>query len=117
MRVELKPLGPEAAGQLLHGAASDMAERRLEQVVAEAEGNPLMILQLARHLAEGGDPDELPPRLEAVLQARVDGLSPEERSVAERGAVMGREFWDAAVEALAPEAASPEAALSVAHPA
>ena len=62
VRVELAPLTPVAAGQLLQGAASDMAERGLEQVVAEAEGNPLMILQLARHLAEGGDPDKLPPR-------------------------------------------------------
>ena len=75
VRVELEPLGPEAAGQLLQGATRDLAVSGLERIIAEAEGNPLMILQLARHLAEGGNPDELPPRLEAVLQARVDGLS------------------------------------------
>ena len=58
-RVEL-PAGPGAAGQLLQGAASDMAESGLERVIAEAEGNPLMILQLVRHLADGGDPESCP---------------------------------------------------------
>jgi serine/threonine-protein kinase len=47
-----------------------------------------------------------------VLQARVERLAPEERSVAERGAVMGREFWDDGLAALAPDAPPPGAALA-----
>ncbi len=64
-------------------------------------------------MAEGGDPEKLPAGLEAVLQARVEGLSAEERAVAERGAVMGREFWDSGVEALAPDTTSPAPALAL----
>ena len=77
-----------------------------------AEGSPLVIGQLARHLAEGGRTDSLPLGLEAVLQARVENLSPEERAVAERAAIMGREFWDTVIAELEPNASSPAAALA-----
>ena len=108
-------LGPLAAG-----AATDLAERvspelspgQRAQLVDVAGGNPLAICQLSRHIAEGGDPDALPPGLEGVLQARVERLSPEERAVAERAAVMGREFWEDGITALASAAGGPGAALA-----
>jgi class 3 adenylate cyclase len=112
-RVVLAPLSPEDADELARETAKEVPDAVRARLVVEAEGNPLMIFQLARHLAEGGEPDTLPPHLEAVLQARVDRLSPEERAVAERGAVMGREFWDAGLAALAPDAPPPAAALSL----
>ena len=98
---------------MLKELAADVVGADGGRLVRDAEGNPLMLLQLARHVAEGGDPEKLPAGLEAVLQARVEGLSAEERAVAERGAVMGREFWDSGVEALAPDTTSPAPALAL----
>ena len=110
-RFSLRPIASEDAGKLLELAGYDRSST--ERVVLDAEGNPLLLLQLALHLGEGGDPEQLPPGLEAVLQARVERLSPAERSVAERGAVMGREFWDSALAALGPDAPAPETALGL----
>src|SRR5256885_17107265 len=42
----------------------------------------------------------VPPTLMGVLQARLDGLEPIERLVLQRAAVVGRSFWDNAVERL-----------------
>ena len=95
MRVDLQPLPPEAAARLLDSIAPSLGDSERRQVLDHAAGNPFAIGQLSRHVAEGGSTAELPVGLDALLQARVEGLSREERSVAERGAVMGREFWDA----------------------
>src|SRR5581483_8247794 len=112
LRLRLEPLDPESSAALVHAFVPELPERDRKRLVEAAEGSPLVIAQLAHHLAEGGELQALPPGLEAVLQARVENLSPEERGTAERAAVMGREFWDSVVEELAPEAASPAAALA-----
>ena len=113
VRIPLGPLDSASAELMLEGLAADVAGADGGRLVRDAEGNPLMLLQLARHVAEGGDPEKLPAGLEAVLQARVEGLSADERAVAERGAVMGREFWDSGVEALAWDMSSPAPALAL----
>ena len=46
---------------------------------------------------------EVPPTIHALLQARLDTLGAEERTVIERGAVEGKVFHRGAVTALAPE--------------
>ncbi len=42
----------------------------------------------------------MPPTLTGVLQARLDGLSSSERTVLQRASIVGRVFWDSAVERL-----------------
>ena len=44
----------------------------------------------------------MPPTLQSLLAARLDGLGPGERAVVERAAVVGREFWAGAVADLLP---------------
>ena len=44
---------------------------------------------------------EVPATLRSVLQARLDALSPAERLALQRASVIGRVFWDDAVESLA----------------
>jgi serine/threonine-protein kinase len=112
-RVQLQPLSPAAASELLTSVAPDVGASDRELLLGLAQGSPLLIEQLARHAAEGGDVSQMPAGIEAILQARIETLSPEERSVAERGAVMGPEFWDAGLAALAPDAPSPDAALAL----
>ncbi len=50
-----------------------------------------------------GEPSTLPPTIQALLAARLDRLAPLERSVLERAAVVGKEFWPRAVAELSPE--------------
>jgi DNA-binding SARP family transcriptional activator/class 3 adenylate cyclase len=111
--VVLVPLADEDARALLR---HHMGDRRLSteasaHVLATAEGNPLFVEQL---LAIGDeDPGwaldgRLPATIQALLAARLDRLGPAERAFIERAAVIGREFWAAAVVALLP----PEARAS-----
>ena len=70
-----------------------------EQLAARAEGNPLFAEQLAALRREGGEP-ALPPTIQALLAARLDRLDPAARAAVGAAAVVGREFWGDAVEAL-----------------
>ena len=82
-------------------------------IVGGAEGNPFFIEELVKMLVEDSvivkgeeawhlAPDRLagvhvPPTLTGVLQARVDRLPVEERTVLQQASVVGRLFWDRAV--------------------
>jgi class 3 adenylate cyclase len=85
-----------------------------ELIVRGADGNPFYVEELIKMLIEQGGivPDattwrvvedrlstiEVPPTLTGVLQARLDSLHAEERTVLQHAAVIGRTFWDQAVE-------------------
>ena len=92
--------------------APDLPEEDRDRLLAAAEGNPLRHRPDRPPPGRGRRPGALPPDLEAVLQARVERLSPEERSVAERAALMGREFWEDGLGALDPQAPPPRTALA-----
>ncbi len=88
-----------------------------ELVVTSADGNPFHIEELVKWLLDAGvitkdgetwhvrdqpiDQTRVPPTLRGLLQARLDALSPVERATLQRAAVVGRVFWDAAVDSLA----------------
>ena len=90
-----------------------------ELVVTAADGNPFHIEELVKWLLDAGvivkngatwqvrdqtvDQTRVPPTLRGLLQARLDALSPAERTTLQRAAVVGRVFWDAAVDSLARE--------------
>ncbi len=81
-----------------------------------AEGNPFHLEELVKWLVESDvivKDDEVwhvreerihgvnvPPTLRGVLQARIDALSPPEHLVLQRASVIGRVFWDDAVDSL-----------------
>ena len=70
------------------------AERRVEQILARAEGNPFFLEELAWAVAgqpTGGEPAAVPVTVAAALAARMDRLAPEPRRVLETAAVLGRE--------------------------
>ena len=61
-------------------------------------------------LAEGGDPGDVPPTIQALLAARLDALPDEERDVLERASVIGHDFeWEALGE-LSPDGRRPSGA-------
>jgi DNA-binding SARP family transcriptional activator len=92
--VGLDPLGDADALALVEtlGAGGPAAWRMVER----AEGNPLFLEQLVAI----GPADELPPTIEAVLAARLDGLAAQERALLEVAAVEGRSFHRGAAAAL-----------------
>lgn len=83
----------------------------VELVVSRAEGNPYYVEELVQMLVDQGvvsTGDEawrvvverlavwqVPATLTAVLQARLDRLSPPQKQVLQQAAVVGRVFWDA----------------------
>jgi DNA-binding SARP family transcriptional activator len=94
----------ETAALAARVAGHDLDPTRVSSLFAEAEGNPLFIVEMMRagavqHAAVGTAPDQpvarsaaLPPRVQAVIEARLTRLSPAARQTAELAAIIGREF-------------------------
>ena len=97
--------------------ASDLPAAIAAKVLATSEGNPLFVGELVRMLVHEGALKregerwttgtalaalEMPPTIHALLAARIERLRPEERSVLERAAVVGRHFSRSAVAGLLP---------------
>ena len=121
--IYLEPLSDEAMRELLDGLASGLPERVVDQVIKRAEGVPLyavetvrMLLDQGRLIAHDGSYRltgelvrlEIPDTLHSLIASRLDVLSPEERSLLQNAAVLGKTF---AVEALAALTAQPPHAL------
>ncbi len=104
----LSRLGRRDSAGLLAGVAGGKAlpDAAIEQVLAQADGVPLFIEELATTLVESGllretaqsyvldrplSPLAVPTTLQASLMARLDRLGPV-REVAQIGSVIGREF-------------------------
>ena len=72
-----------------------------ERIARAAGGNPLFVGEM---LAIAGDDDVVvPPTLQALLEARLDGLEQAERIVLECAAVEGEVFHRGALQTLVPE--------------
>ncbi|MFL5333107.1 MAG: adenylate/guanylate cyclase domain-containing protein [Geminicoccaceae bacterium] len=77
----------QLAGLLLAGSQQDAIER----CVARAQGNPLFLEQLARHLRERHD-DAVPINVQTLIQARLDRLESADREVLRAASVLGQRF-------------------------
>ena len=125
-RIDLALLSAEDSGRLVGDILQrvEAVPRRLrELVVARAEGNPFYVEELIKMLIEDGVivkgeetwrvvDDRLaglqvPPTLTGILQARLDALSAGERDALQVASVIGRLFWDAAVETICRQHAAP----------
>ncbi len=118
-RLELQPLSLQASrrlvGEILQKVET-VPDALGDLIVTGAEGNPFFAEELIKMLIEDGvivkgaggqdrwqvDPDRfatthVPDTLTGVLQARLDRLTPHERSVLQQASVVGRQFWDQAV--------------------
>jgi class 3 adenylate cyclase/tetratricopeptide (TPR) repeat protein len=102
----LEPLREEEALALIDNLAgsSALAPPVRERILRAAEGNPLFVEEMLLMIgAAGAETIDVPPTIHALLQARLDRLPDEERSVIERGAVEGEVFHRSPVAELAPE--------------
>ena len=111
--VTLEPLGETESEQLIQGLLGDSAldQETRSRIGSIAEGNPLFVEQLVATLSAGEDADAVPSTIQALLAARLDTLSAEERDVLERAAVIGHDFEWEALARLSHEGRRPSGAL------
>jgi class 3 adenylate cyclase/tetratricopeptide (TPR) repeat protein len=88
------------ADELLRGVELDDITRT--RILSTADGNPLFLEEMAALARDARGNVDVPPTIQALLQARLDTLNPDERVVIERGSVEGQVFHRGAVTALAP---------------
>jgi class 3 adenylate cyclase/tetratricopeptide (TPR) repeat protein len=111
----LEPLSPGAMEELLSGLVPGLPGDVRGQILERAEGVPLYAVETVRMLLDRGllvqegsayqpvgaiDSLEVPETLHALIAARLDGLSADERRLLQDGAVLGKTFSPAALAAL-----------------
>jgi class 3 adenylate cyclase/tetratricopeptide (TPR) repeat protein len=111
----LEPLSEQAMEELLVGLVPGLPPQLRRQILDRAEGVPLYAVETVRMLLDRGllvregssykpvgevDTLEVPETLHALIAARLDGLSPEERRVLGDAAVLGKTFTPHALAAL-----------------
>jgi class 3 adenylate cyclase/tetratricopeptide (TPR) repeat protein len=101
----LEPLGDDDVEELLAGLldGAELDGETHRRLLASAQGNPLFVEEMVAMLRETDTAAAVPPTIHALLQARLDRLAVEDRTVIERGAVEGEVFHRGAVLALAAE--------------
>ncbi len=115
--IELQALDPGESRELVAGLLSDapIPAELSDRILETTEGNPLFLGETVRMLIDEGalrrDGDgwaagtdlaavEVPPTIQALLAARIERLRGHERSVIERAAVIGKQFYRGAVAEL-----------------
>jgi len=103
----LEPLPRAAMEELLGGLVPGLPEELCDRILERAEGVPLYAVETVRMLLDRGllvqeesayrlagpvEELEVPETLQALIAARLDGLSTEERRLLQDGAVLGKTF-------------------------
>jgi class 3 adenylate cyclase/tetratricopeptide (TPR) repeat protein len=103
----LEPLSADAMEVLLTDPVPGLPEELRNRILERAEGVPFYAVETVRMLLDRGalvrdgnayrvtgevETLEVPETLQALIAARLDGLSPEERRIVQQGSVLGRTF-------------------------
>jgi class 3 adenylate cyclase/tetratricopeptide (TPR) repeat protein len=87
--IELGPLREAEAHRLAAMLLEGSRQEAVERCVARAQGNPLFLEQLARHLRERHD-DSVPVSVQTLIQARLDRLDSVDREALRAASVLGQ---------------------------
>ncbi len=116
--IHLEPLSPDESAKVVANllGSSDFPTTLRDRIVRSAEGNPLFVEQLLQMLVDDGSirrEDDgrwvpvgdvtalpMPPTISALLAARLERLTDDERAVVDRASVIGQAFNRSAIEAL-----------------
>jgi predicted ATPase/class 3 adenylate cyclase len=113
--IYLEPLSERAMQELLVGLVPGLPAALRDQILARAEGVPLYAVETVRMLLDRGllvadgsaykvvgevETLAVPETLHALIAARLDGLSPDERRLIGNAAVLGKTFTPQALAAL-----------------
>ncbi len=111
----LEPLTPQVMSELLTGLVPGLPQELCEDILIRAEGVPLYAVETVRMLLDRGllveegniyqltgpvGTLEVPETLHALIAARLDSLTEEERRLVQNGAVLGKTFTKHGLEAL-----------------
>ena len=131
-RIVLEPLDRAASATLVREVlqrVDHLPDSMVDLIVDRSDGNPFFVEEIVKMLRDDGvivdadadddrggwavvagqlDPAEVPTTISGVLQARLDQLSGIERVVLQYAAVLGRTFWDDAVESIATRTVPPD---------
>jgi len=127
--IELSPFDSAESLAFVAGLLGDaeLPDALRRRILETTEGNPLFLGELVRMLVDDGflrqeqgrwvttaapEEVEVPPTIQALLAARIERLDADERSVIERAAVIGKQFYRGAVAELV---AAPVATVIDAH--
>jgi class 3 adenylate cyclase/tetratricopeptide (TPR) repeat protein len=104
-QLNLRALRPEDAREMANELAGgrSVSEELTERVLERSAGNPLFLEELLHGERGGtdGQPHRLPATIHEMLLARLDGLAPEARRTLQLASVVGMEFPETTVRALA----------------
>jgi class 3 adenylate cyclase/tetratricopeptide (TPR) repeat protein len=131
-QVRIDPLRGENAEALLHALLGDDASvlPLKSMLIERTEGNPLFLEESVRTLVEAGDLQgsrgayrlgthasgiEVPATVQAILAARIDRLSPEDKRLLQAAAVVGKDVPFSLLQAIAelPEASLRQALIDL----
>lgn len=114
--IHLDPLTPDETHEMVEDLLSARHPNPLHDLLVDrCEGNPLFVEELVRSLIDRGaiergergwtataisDELELPRSIHGVIASRIDALTPDEKSLVQDAAVVGRDFWLGALEQL-----------------
>src|SRR5262252_4477218 len=133
-RLDMVPLDPDSRLTLARGLlqnVSDIPSALLDIVTQGGSGNPFFMEELVNMLIDDGVIEraadaaqpwhlvherlgavKVPHTIAGVLHARIDALAPTERSALQHASIIGPVFWDAALDALEPQASASLPALA-----
>ncbi|MDB4973490.1 MAG: Serine/threonine protein kinase [Myxococcaceae bacterium] len=101
MEIRLPKLGARACARLLEALRYAPESPALRAAMIErADGNPFFLEELVRGVATSGGKDALPETILAMVQARLDALGEEPRSLLRAASVFGQSFRLVGVRAL-----------------
>src|SRR6266542_2596601 len=113
--IYLEPLSGQAMEQLLTALVPGLPAELTRKIIDRAEGVPLYAVETVRMLLDRGllvedgpvyrvtgpiEDLEVPETLQALIAARLDGLSHEERRLVQDASILGKTFTRAAAPAL-----------------
>jgi len=107
LELPLGELTPKAGARLArHVLGSDASPETIDRVVARAAGNAFFLEEILRAVAEGRG-ENVPETVLAMVQRRLDALTPDQRRVLRAASVFGETFWRGAVLAHVGDASNP----------
>jgi len=113
--LSLDPLSDRAMGEMMNRFVPGLPDELIGAILARSQGVPLYAVETVRMLLDRGllarDGDryaitgpigalEVPETLHALIAARIDDLSPDERAVVQDASVLGKSFSVAGLTAL-----------------
>ncbi len=113
--LRLEPLADDSMRSLLDGLAPGLPDELRATILQRAEGVPLYAVETVRMLIDRGvlslegsayrisgpvEALDVPETLHALIAARLDGLTPDERRVVQDGSVLGKTFTTAGLALL-----------------